>query len=53
MRYLGTICFCYVRFVFGASSVVVSRLRTYDAAAKLRASCECAHRVVLLVECWY
>jgi hypothetical protein len=24
MRYLGTICFCYVRFVIGASSVVVS-----------------------------
>jgi hypothetical protein len=26
---------------------------TYGAAAKLRASCECAHRTVLLVGCWY
>jgi hypothetical protein len=36
-RYLGTICFCYVRFVIGASLVMVSRLMTYGAAAKLRA----------------
>jgi hypothetical protein len=50
MCYHGTIYFCYVRFVIGASSVVVSRLRTYGAAAKLRASCECAHRIVLLVD---
>jgi hypothetical protein len=47
IRYLGTICFCCVRFIIGASSVVVSRSRTYGAAAKLRASCECAHRTVL------
>jgi hypothetical protein len=53
IRYLGTICFCYERFVIGVSSVVVSRLMTYGAAAKLRASCECAHRIVLLVGCWY
>jgi hypothetical protein len=33
--------------------VMVSRLMTYGAAAKLRASCECAHRTVLLVGCWY
>jgi hypothetical protein len=46
MRYLGTICFCYVRFIIGASSVMVSWLVTYGAAAKLRASCECAHRTV-------
>jgi hypothetical protein len=39
--------------VIGASSVVVSRLMTYGAAAKLRASCECAHRTVLLVGCGY
>jgi hypothetical protein len=31
----------------------VSWLMTYGAAAKLRASCECAHRTVLLVGCWY
>jgi hypothetical protein len=53
MCYLGTICFCYVRFFIGASSVMVSWLMTYGATAKLRASCECAHRVVLLVGCWY
>jgi hypothetical protein len=29
---------------------MVSRLRTYGAAAKLRASCECAHKIVLLVD---
>ena len=40
-------------FFIGASSIMVSWLRTYGAAAKLRASCECAHRVVLLVGCWY
>jgi hypothetical protein len=34
-------------------SVMVSWLRTHGAAAKLRASCECAHRIVLLVGCWY
>jgi hypothetical protein len=39
--------------VIGASSVVVSRLRTYDAAAKLRAPCECTRKVMLLGACWY
>jgi hypothetical protein len=39
--------------VIGASSVMVSWLMTYGAAAKLRASSECAHRTVLLVGCWY
>jgi hypothetical protein len=53
IRYLGTIGFFYVRFVIGVSLVVVSRLRTYGAAVKLRASCECSHRSVLLVGCWY
>jgi hypothetical protein len=53
MGYLGTICFCYVGFYVGTSSVMVSWLMTYGAAAKLRASCECAHRIVLLVGCWY
>jgi hypothetical protein len=32
---------------------MVSRLMTYGATAKLRASCECARRTVLLVGCWY
>jgi hypothetical protein len=50
MCYLSTIYFCYVRFVIGASSIVVSWLMTYGAAAKLRASCECAHRIVLLLD---
>jgi len=53
MCYLGTIYFCYVRFSIGASSVMVWWLVTYGAAAKLRASCECAHRTVPLVGCWY
>jgi hypothetical protein len=39
--------------VIGASSVMVSWLMTYGVAAKLRASCECAHMTVLLVGCWY
>jgi hypothetical protein len=42
-----------VRFSIGASSVVVSWLMTYGAATKLRASCECAHRTVPLIGCWY
>ncbi len=33
--YLGTICFCYVRFVISACSIMVSRIITYGAAAKL------------------
>jgi hypothetical protein len=53
MCYLGTICFCYVRFFIGASSVMVSWLRTYGAAAKLRAPCECTRKVLLLGACWY
>jgi hypothetical protein len=50
MCYLSTIYFCYVRFVIGASSIVMSWLMTYGATAKLRASCECAHRIVLLLD---
>jgi hypothetical protein len=42
-----------VRFIIGASSVMVSWLMTYGAVAKLRASCECTHMIVLLVGCWY
>jgi hypothetical protein len=34
-------------------SVMVSWLRAHGATAKLRASCECAHRIVLLVGWWY
>jgi hypothetical protein len=56
-----TISICYlctnysyrVRFIIGASSVMVSRLMTYGAVVKLRATCECAHRIVLLIGCWY
>jgi hypothetical protein len=51
--YLSTICFCYVRFIIGASSVMVSQLMTYGAAAKLRAPCECTRKVMLLGGCWY
>jgi hypothetical protein len=50
---LCTNCSCYVRFIIGASFVMVSWLRTYGTAAKLRASCECAHRILLLSACWY
>jgi hypothetical protein len=32
---------------------MVSWLRTYGTAAKLRASCECAHRILLLGACRY
>jgi hypothetical protein len=53
MCYLSTICFCYVRFIIGASSVMVSWLRTYGATAKLRAPCECTRKVMLLGACWY
>jgi hypothetical protein len=53
IRYLGTIYFCYVRFIISASSVMVSRLMTYGAAAKLRAPCECTRKVMLLGACWY
>jgi hypothetical protein len=53
MCYLSTIYFCYVRFIIGVSLVMVSWLMTYGALAKLRAPCECAHRTVLLVGCWY
>jgi hypothetical protein len=53
MRYLGTIYFCYVRFIIGASFVMVSWLRTYGAAAKLRAPCERTRKVMLLGACWY
>jgi hypothetical protein len=53
MCYLSIICFCYVRFIIGASSVMVSWLRTYGAATKLRAPCECTCKVMLLGACWY
>jgi hypothetical protein len=53
MCYLGTIYFFYVIFFIGSSFVMVSWLMTYGAIAKLRAPCECAHRTVLLVGCWY
>jgi hypothetical protein len=33
--------------------VMVSWLRTYGTAAKLRASCECAHKILLLGACRY
>jgi hypothetical protein len=39
--------------VIGASSVMVSWLMTYGAAAKLRAPCECTRKVMLLGACWY
>jgi hypothetical protein len=50
---LAQYVFLLREIVIGASSVMVSWLMTYGAAAKLRASCECAHRTVLLVGCWY
>ena len=43
--------FLTVRFIIGVSFVMVSWLRTYGTAAKLRASCECAHRILLLGAC--
>jgi hypothetical protein len=51
--YLCTNCLYHVRFIIGASFVMASWLRTYGTAAKLRASCECAHRILLLGACWY
>jgi hypothetical protein len=50
---LGTNCSYHVRFIIGASFVIVSWLETYGTAAKLRASCECAHRILLLGACRY
>jgi hypothetical protein len=50
---LAQYVFLLREIVIGVSSVMVSWLMTYGAAAKLRASCECAHRIVLLVGCWY
>jgi hypothetical protein len=46
-------CSYHMRFIIGVSLVMVSRLMTYGAAAKLRAPCECAHGIVLLIGCWY
>jgi hypothetical protein len=40
-----------VRFFIGASSVMVSWVMTYGAAAKLRAPCECTRKVMLLGAC--
>jgi hypothetical protein len=51
--YLYTNYFYHVRFIIGASFVMVLWLRTYGTAAKLRASCECTHRILLLGACWY
>jgi hypothetical protein len=51
--YLYTNCSYHVRFIIGARFVMVSWLRTYGTAAKLRASCECAHRILLLGACGY
>jgi hypothetical protein len=53
IRYLGTICFCYVRFIISVSSIMVSWLMTYSATTKLRAPCECTRKVMLLGACWY
>jgi hypothetical protein len=46
-------CSYLVRFIIGAKFVMVSWLRTYGTAAKLRASCECAHMILLLGACRY
>jgi hypothetical protein len=46
--YLYTNCSYHVRFIISASFVMVSWLRTCGTAAKLRASCEYAHRILLL-----
>jgi hypothetical protein len=51
--YLYTNCSYPVRFIIGASSLMVSWLTTYDATAKLRAPCECTRKVLLLSACWY
>jgi hypothetical protein len=51
--YLCTNYSYHVRFIIGASSVMVSQLRTYGAETKLRASCECTHRILLLGACVY
>jgi hypothetical protein len=51
--YLYTNYSYHVRFIIGASSIMASRLMTYGTTAKLRASCECAHRILLLGACWY
>jgi hypothetical protein len=51
--YLCTNCTYHVRFIMGASFVMVSWLWTYGTAANLSASCECAHRILLLGACGY
>jgi hypothetical protein len=51
--YLCTTCSYHVRFIIGASFVMVSWLGTYGTATKLRASCECAPRILLLGACRY
>jgi hypothetical protein len=53
MRYLSTIFFLLREIHYWCRSVMVSRLMTYGAAAKLRAPCECTRKVMLLVGCWY
>jgi hypothetical protein len=51
--YLCTNCSYHVRFIIGASFVMVSWLRTYGTAAKMRAPCECTRKVLLLGACRY
>jgi hypothetical protein len=51
--YLCKNCSYHMRFIIGVNLVMVSWLRTYGAAAKLRASYECAHRILLLGACRY
>jgi hypothetical protein len=51
--YLCTTCSYHVRFIIGASFVMVSWLGTYGTAAKLRASYECAPGILLLGVCQY
>jgi hypothetical protein len=42
-----------MRFITGASFVMVSWFRTYGTTAKLRAPCECTRKVMLLGTCGY
>ena len=51
--YINVLSWHNLRFFIGASSVMVSWVMTYGAAAKLRAPCECTHKVLQLGACWY
>jgi hypothetical protein len=53
MSSLHTLVFTPWDPIFGASSVMVSQLMIFGAAAKLRAPCECTCKVMLLGACWY